>query len=193
MEANYPGWSAKWANFTSKSAPAKRAPSTRPVSSRPELMKVKSIMCEAPLPACLTGAILGGIDYLRKIRKGRHPRNGPGPRNCGKVSCSDNSAIFWCNDVSKTLLLSCSSPSSLPLCLSSELPLEQALYSDFETDIYVLQTDQPKILDSFSDIALGAEIVAYQCGMNGYDTTVSGQVFLFGDYSVIVGQSNCDD
>ncbi|KAG6110995.1 hypothetical protein E4U13_005118 [Claviceps humidiphila] len=152
MEANYPGWSAKWANFTSKSAPAKRAPSTRPVSSRPELMKVKSIMCEAPLPACLTGAILGGIDYLRKIRKGRHPRNGPGPRNCGKVSCSDNSAIFWCND-----------------------------------------TDQPKILDSFSDIALGAEIVAYQCGMNGYDTTVSGQVFLFGDYSVIVGQSNCDD
>ncbi|KAG6053608.1 hypothetical protein E4U33_000172 [Claviceps sp. LM78 group G4] len=84
MEANYPGWSAKWANFTS--------------------------------------------------------------------NCSDDSAIFWCND-----------------------------------------TDQPKILDSFSDIALGAEIVAYQCGMNGYDLTVSGQAFLFGDYSVIVGQSNCDD
>ncbi|KAG6108416.1 hypothetical protein E4U14_003663 [Claviceps sp. LM454 group G7] len=154
MEANYPGWSAKWANFTSnsKSAPAKRTPGTRPVSPRPELMKVKSIMCEAPLPACLTGAIRGGIDYLRKIRKGRHPRNGPGPRNCGKVSCSDDSAIFWCND-----------------------------------------TDQPKILDSFSDIALGAEIVTYWCGMDGYDTTVAGQAFLFGDYSVIVGQSNCDD
>ncbi|KAG6022886.1 hypothetical protein E4U40_004302 [Claviceps sp. LM458 group G5] len=155
MEANYPGWSAKWANFTSKSAPAKRdtvTRGTRPTSQRPELMKVKSVMCEAPLPACLTGSILGGIDYLRKIRKGRHPRNGPGPRNCGKVSCSENSAIFWCND-----------------------------------------TDQPKILDSFSDIALGAEIAAYQCGMNGYDLTVSGQAFLFGDYSVIIGQSSCDD
>ncbi|KAG6146040.1 hypothetical protein E4U37_000545 [Claviceps purpurea] len=150
MEANYPGWSAKWANFTSKSAPAKRATAARPI--KPEMMKVKSVMCDQPLPPCLTGTLNGGIDYLRKIRKGRHPRNGPGPRNCGRVSCSENTAIFWCND-----------------------------------------TDQTKILDSFSDIALGAEIVVYRCAMDGYDATVSGQAFLFGDYSVIVGYSKCDD
>ncbi|KAG6052497.1 hypothetical protein E4U32_008289 [Claviceps aff. humidiphila group G2b] len=136
MEANYPGWSAKWANFTSKSAPAKRATAARPIG--PELMKVKSVMCHRPLFPCLTGSVVGGIDYLRKIRKGRHPRNGPGPRSCGR-------------------------------------------------------TDQTKILDSFSDIALGAEIVVYDCGLDGHYVSVSGQAFLFGDYSVIVGRSNCDD
>ncbi|KAG5967047.1 hypothetical protein E4U57_001376 [Claviceps arundinis] len=152
MEDNYPGWSARWANFTSKSAPSKRATAAHPPRPDSNMMKVKSVMCNHPLPGCLTGAISGGIDYLRKIRKGRHPRNGPGPRNCGKVSCSDDAAIFWCND-----------------------------------------TDQPKILDSFSDIALGAEVVVYLCGTDGYDVMVSGQAFLFGDYSVIVGRENCDD
>ncbi|KAG6177234.1 hypothetical protein E4U48_006554 [Claviceps purpurea] len=48
MEANYPGWSAKWANFTSKSAPAKRATAARP--TRPDMIKVKSVMCDHPLP-----------------------------------------------------------------------------------------------------------------------------------------------
>ncbi|KAG6263723.1 hypothetical protein E4U48_006551 [Claviceps purpurea] len=150
MEANYPGWSAKWANFTSKSAPAKRATAAHP--TRPDMIKVKSVMCDRPLQGCVTGAILGGIDDLRKIKKSRHPRSGPGPRNCAKVSCSSNAAIFWCND-----------------------------------------TDQPKILDSFSDIALGAEVVVYSCGTDGYDLEVAGQAFMFGDYSVIVGQRKCDD
>lgn len=42
--------------------------------------------------------ILQGIKYLRKL-PGR-PTNGPGPGACGRVSCSWNSAISWCNDVS---------------------------------------------------------------------------------------------
>ncbi|KAG5933115.1 hypothetical protein E4U59_007059, partial [Claviceps monticola] len=120
MESNYPGWSAKWANFTSKSAPAKRVTAARP--TRPDMMNVKSIMCDHPLPGCFTRAIFGGINYLRKIKK----------------------TIIWCND-----------------------------------------TDQPKVLDSFSDIALGAEVVVYTCSADGYDIEVSGQAFLFGDYSVI--------
>lgn len=43
-----------------------------------------------------------GIDYLRKV-PGK-PTNGPGPGNCGRVSCSWNSAITWCNDVSLLFL-----------------------------------------------------------------------------------------
>lgn len=38
-----------------------------------------------------------GIDYLRLLDG--TPGNGPGPGNCGRVSCSYNSAIYWCNDV----------------------------------------------------------------------------------------------
>ncbi|KAM7207835.1 hypothetical protein V8F20_001877 [Naviculisporaceae sp. PSN 640] len=37
-----------------------------------------------------------GIEYLRKV-PGK-PVNKPGPRACGRVSCSWNSAIWWCND-----------------------------------------------------------------------------------------------
>lgn len=44
------------------------------------------------------GAIRVGVHYLRGLN-GR-PANGPGPGNCGRVSCSYNSAIWWCNDVS---------------------------------------------------------------------------------------------
>ncbi|GJN85895.1 hypothetical protein PLIIFM63780_009470 [Purpureocillium lilacinum] len=44
-----------------------------------------------------------GINYLRRLNGA--PRNGPGPSNCGRVSCSYNAAIWWCNDntVPKTL------------------------------------------------------------------------------------------
>ena len=43
-------------------------------------------------------AILDGIQYLRHVPG--TPANGPGPNNCGRVSCSFQSAIWWCNDVS---------------------------------------------------------------------------------------------
>src|SRR6187549_519178 len=38
-----------------------------------------------------------GIAYLRGV-SGR-PSNGPGPGNCGRVSCGYNAGIWWCNDV----------------------------------------------------------------------------------------------
>ncbi|KAK7977001.1 hypothetical protein PG996_003072 [Apiospora saccharicola] len=41
-------------------------------------------------------AFQAGFGYLRGI-EGK-PTNGPGPGNCGRVSCSGNSAIWWCND-----------------------------------------------------------------------------------------------
>ncbi|KAK8076903.1 hypothetical protein PG996_003073 [Apiospora saccharicola] len=44
-----------------------------------------------------------GVEYLRNIPDS--PTNGPGPGNCGRVSCSDNSAIWWCNDNTAPLVL----------------------------------------------------------------------------------------
>lgn len=41
--------------------------------------------------------IQDGINYLNGVPG--TPTNGPGPGNCGRVSCSGDSAIWWCNDV----------------------------------------------------------------------------------------------
>ncbi|KAK3402519.1 hypothetical protein B0T20DRAFT_398457 [Sordaria brevicollis] len=48
-------------------------------------------------------AIQAGLVYLNGV-PGK-PTNGPGPGNCGRVSCSHSAAIYWCNDntVSKTI------------------------------------------------------------------------------------------
>ncbi|RAO74090.1 uncharacterized protein BHQ10_010102 [Talaromyces amestolkiae] len=43
-----------------------------------------------------TSQIEDGIKYLNGIAG--QPKNGPGPNNCGRVSCSYNSSIWWCND-----------------------------------------------------------------------------------------------
>ncbi|KAI0157474.1 hypothetical protein GGR57DRAFT_511048 [Xylariaceae sp. FL1272] len=40
--------------------------------------------------------ILQGISYLSKLKT--TCKNGAGPGNCGRISCSWNSAIYWCND-----------------------------------------------------------------------------------------------
>lgn len=52
---------------------------------------------------CDAWIISDGVIYLRGV-KGK-PKNGPGPGNCGRVSCSYNSAIYWCNDVRSFLPL----------------------------------------------------------------------------------------
>lgn len=48
--------------------------------------------------SCRDATIQSGISYLRKL-KGR-PGASPGPGACGRVSCSYDAAIWWCNDVS---------------------------------------------------------------------------------------------
>ncbi|KAK3386706.1 hypothetical protein B0H63DRAFT_447620 [Podospora didyma] len=40
--------------------------------------------------------IWGGIMHLRTVPG--QPKNGPGPSNCGRVSCDWGSEIWWCND-----------------------------------------------------------------------------------------------
>lgn len=44
-----------------------------------------------------------GINYLRRVGGRPHMNGGPGA--CGRVSCSYNTAIWWCNDVSHRCLL----------------------------------------------------------------------------------------
>jgi hypothetical protein len=46
--------------------------------------------------ATIVWPINSGITYLRGVPG--QPTNGPGPGNCGRVSCSYESAIWWCND-----------------------------------------------------------------------------------------------
>ncbi|KJK81277.1 hypothetical protein H634G_03296 [Metarhizium anisopliae BRIP 53293] len=57
--------------------------------------KRSSVQC-GNWPLADKGRIQEGINYLRGAPAA--PRNGPGPGNCGRVSCSYNSAIWWCND-----------------------------------------------------------------------------------------------
>jgi hypothetical protein len=42
-----------------------------------------------------------GITYLREVP--HKPAAGPGPGQCGRVSCSYKAAIWWCNDVFLTI------------------------------------------------------------------------------------------
>lgn len=57
-----------------------------------------------------------GIEYLDQVPG--TPGNGPGPGNCGRVSCSYGAAIYWCNDVS--LLMSCHLFSQCSYCHSTD-------------------------------------------------------------------------
>ncbi|KAM5475898.1 hypothetical protein MauCBS54593_000580 [Microsporum audouinii] len=52
---------------------------------------------------CSRQRIVEGIAHLYQV-PGR-PSNGPGPGNCGRVSCSYDSAIWWCNDNRETKTL----------------------------------------------------------------------------------------
>lgn len=42
--------------------------------------------------------IADGINYLRRVAG--KPKLAPGFGTCSRVSCSNNAAIWWCNDVS---------------------------------------------------------------------------------------------
>ena len=59
-------------------------------------------LCRDIWATCSADAIENGVNYLRGVPGA--PANGPGPGNCGRVSCSHDSAIWWCNDVSPSVL-----------------------------------------------------------------------------------------
>lgn len=60
-------------------------------------------LCDATWGSAHDGPISEGIERLERI--GGVPRLGPGPGKCSRVSCSWDSAIWWCNDVGPPLSL----------------------------------------------------------------------------------------
>ncbi|KAI2641049.1 hypothetical protein GGS21DRAFT_354749 [Xylaria nigripes] len=43
-----------------------------------------------------------GVDYLSHLPDSSICSMGPGPKNCGRISCSWNSGIWWCNEKNVT-------------------------------------------------------------------------------------------
>ncbi|KAF7179670.1 hypothetical protein CNMCM7691_008719 [Aspergillus felis] len=66
------------------------------IEARGAAYTISGLSCQGRWAGCSWGRIQDGIRYLNGV-PGR-PSNGPGPGNCGRVSCSYNSAIWWCND-----------------------------------------------------------------------------------------------
>ncbi|KAI0969932.1 hypothetical protein F4678DRAFT_462740 [Xylaria arbuscula] len=66
------------------------------------------IFCAIPWdqPFASVFHIRQGISYLRKIHG--DCTNGPGPGNCGRVSCSYSSGIWFCNDNPHPMSVPCS-------------------------------------------------------------------------------------
>ncbi|KAK0662079.1 hypothetical protein QBC41DRAFT_359714 [Cercophora samala] len=86
MEADYPGWNATF----QAGLPGDVSAATLTALEDPTYdCKIKTDMANIL-------AIKWGIHYLRGI-PGK-AKNGPGPKNCGRVSCSWDSAIYWCNE-----------------------------------------------------------------------------------------------
>ncbi|KAK0667498.1 hypothetical protein QBC41DRAFT_395963 [Cercophora samala] len=109
MEAAYPGWKA-----TFLSQPAAPPPSTTSSSSLSpgggggggggggsspvsRIFEPEKYDCDVPGDEeASQQEIFDGIAYLRRLNG--TARNGPGPANCGRVSCSWDAAIIWCNE-----------------------------------------------------------------------------------------------
>ncbi|KAK4676496.1 hypothetical protein QC764_401053 [Podospora pseudoanserina] len=90
MDTGYPGWNQTFqaglgdVSYVSASLAALAA------------LKDPTYDCKIKTDMANILAIKWGIHYLRAI-PGK-AKNGPGPKNCGRVSCSWDSAIYWCNE-----------------------------------------------------------------------------------------------
>ncbi|KAL4791933.1 hypothetical protein BDV19DRAFT_392569 [Aspergillus venezuelensis] len=116
-----------------------------------------------------------GINYLRLV-PGR-PGNGPGPGNCGRVSCSYNAAIWWCNDVS---FLDSSPSDAIERDHSIKL-----------TSSLLCKSPQFKQLESYDSIADGADALMSCVVSIGWYDQVAGQAFHNTNWNVIVRGDSC--
>ncbi|KAM7208274.1 hypothetical protein V8F20_001252 [Naviculisporaceae sp. PSN 640] len=89
LEQDYPGLISN----TTEKQPTVPPPSSSNLTKRYE---IESYFCHGRWSWCEASHIREGIRYLRTVRG--QPSNGPGPGNCGRVSCSWKAAIWWCND-----------------------------------------------------------------------------------------------
>ncbi len=79
------------------------SPTIKPRSELHERKQVQGITCYRNRGLAVVSAIEEGIQYLRGVSG--EPISGPGPNECGRVSCSRSSAIYWCNEVSLKISL----------------------------------------------------------------------------------------
>lgn len=96
MEAAYPGWNETF-QAGIPTDPMPTGDDTSFVSAGTADEQPESINCKVDYDGARTSKIWDGICYLRRLNTDP-PKNGPGPGNCGRVSCSWKSAIYWCND-----------------------------------------------------------------------------------------------
>ncbi|KAL3492408.1 hypothetical protein BJX62DRAFT_224573 [Aspergillus germanicus] len=73
--------------------------SSSELSKRTDFQNDGRVACGGRWEQTSRDDIMRGIFYLRDV-PGK-PTNGPGPGACGRVSCSDRAAIWWCNDDDK--------------------------------------------------------------------------------------------
>ncbi|KAG6005732.1 hypothetical protein E4U21_007748 [Claviceps maximensis] len=102
MEKRYPGYAERWANVSSHGDNHGKL-SKRKLEA--VIMNIRSWMCTGPFGQSKAAEIQKGIDMLNKIPIVRTPRNGPGPRSCGRVSCAYDASIVWCNDTEEEMVL----------------------------------------------------------------------------------------
>lgn len=140
-------------------------------------------------PCCLrdllTKAVArDGIAYLKSVTG--TPVNGPGPGTCNRVSCSYNSAIYWCNDVSRLLPPPPKSSPSKAIMMSPE--------SQWLT-VVLFKNPTEYVLDNFTLIANGAQQVMNECSFqqvnNVCNDAINGQQFYSGGWNVIVEGDTC--
>lgn len=102
------------------------------------------------------------------------PTNGPGPGNCGQVSCSYNNAIWWCND---SVSLTC--------------------FNNRKRANYLLRKTESKTLDSWSEIGDAASALCDDCWISGvaspnaFENLCCGQMFMKDDWNVIIRDGDC--
>ncbi|KAK0658298.1 hypothetical protein QBC41DRAFT_385833, partial [Cercophora samala] len=89
MEQLYPGW-----NQTFHSHLQTLSPANSKASQQKE--EPTGWDCDIDEKPAQEWCVLTGIKYLRGVSG--IPKNGPGPNECGRVSCSYHCGIHWCND-----------------------------------------------------------------------------------------------
>ncbi|KAE8378282.1 hypothetical protein BDV26DRAFT_292379 [Aspergillus bertholletiae] len=91
---------SKWDEDYVEPAKAKRSTD---FTKRTDFEHDGRVKCGGPWPQTDSSRIMRGIMYLQGVKG--NSSNGPGPGNCGRVSCDWGSVIWWFNDDDKTKTL----------------------------------------------------------------------------------------
>ncbi|KAG5937980.1 hypothetical protein E4U60_001584 [Claviceps pazoutovae] len=186
MEARYPGWSAKMANFTSsRLAPAKRAPDWRhPPEGPPEGHLRSEERPQSLLVPSLSPPPTDSFPFEKW------------PSSQARIS---GKALFWLmapfsRSTPTWRPITRASPPNTPTSLRRTVyPVHAKETPASLPELMKSDTLRLKTLDGFSDIVVAAEAILSHCAISD-DTLmpmVSGKTTLFGGYSFIVEKSSC--